>query len=562
MDIFTEISLIILLVTVVSFIMKLLKQPFIVGYILSGIIAGPYFLNLLHSEENIEFFSKIGITILLFIVGIHLSPKVIKETGKASLVTGLGQVLFTSVVGYGICRLLGFDNTTSIYIATALTFSSTIIILKLLTDKGDMDKLYGKISVGFLLVQDLVATFALIIVSTLARTNGGSLFSVLGFLTLKGILLGVLIAIVSIKILPRLSKSIASAQELLFIFSIAWGMILASIFYKLGFSIEIGALVAGVALSTTPFAYEIASRLKPLRDFFILLFFILLGSQMVLDTIPQILVPSIIMFLLVFVGNPAIVILLMNLLGYKRKTGFMAGLTVAQIGEFSLIFASMGVAVGHVSEEILSLVTLVALLTIASSTYLILYSEKIYAWTERAIKLLEVRKVQFEKQVSSQENHEVILFGYDRVGSDFVKAIQKLGKSFVVVDYNPEAIERLKKEDLPFAYGDADDVEFLEDLNISQARLIISTIPDVDTNKLLVEKLHHANPKAVSIVLSHNAKETLELYDKGASYVITPIYLGAQYASHMITKHGLDAKSFEEEKQRHLQHLSKRVDIL
>ena len=558
MEIFTEISLIILLVTVVSFLMKFLKQPFIVGYILSGIIAGPYFLNLIDSQENIEFFSKIGITILLFIVGIHLSPKVIKETGKASSVTGLGQILFTSIVGYAACRMLGFDNLSSIYIAVALTFSSTIIILKLLTDKGDMERLYGRISVGFLLVQDLVATFALIIVSTFAGTDSASLLSVVSLLILKGLLLGVVIILVSVKVLPRILSSIASAQELLFVFSIAWGMMFASVFYVLGFSIEIGALVAGIALSTTPFAYEIASRLKPLRDFFILLFFILLGSQVVLDTIPQIIFPAFILFLIVFIGNPTVVAVLMNLLGYKRKTGFMAGLTVAQIGEFSLIFASMGVAVGHITNEVLSLITLVALMTIASSTYLIMFSDKTYPRLSGILKLLEFRKVGHEKRIGSDQNHDTILFGYDRVGSDLVKAIKKLDTSYLVVDYNPEAIKKLQEQEIPHAYGDAEDAEFLDDIYFGKVKMIVSTIPDVDTNKLLVEKLSNTNPKAISIVLSHDAKQTKELYAKGASYVITPIFLGAQYASHMISKHGFDAKSFIEEKERHLQYLARR----
>ncbi len=559
MDIFTEISLIILLVTLISFVMKFLKQPFIVGYILSGIIAGPYFLNLLHSNEHIEFFSTIGITILLFIVGIHLSPKVIKETARASVVTGLGQVIFTFILGYTACRLLHFDNITSVYTATALSFSSTIVVLKLLTDKGETQKLYGKISIGYLLVQDLIAIFALIIVFAFAKANGGNFLMVLGFLSLKGLLLVSAIAILSINILPHFLKKIASDQEFLFLFSIAWGLIISGIYYELGLSIEIGALVAGVALSTTPFAYEIASRLKPLRDFFILLFFIFLGSQVVIDAIPQILLPAIIMFAIVFIGSPVIVILLMNLLGYKRKTGFMTGVTFAQIGEFSLIFTSIGVSASHISEETLSLITLVALSTIAFSTYLILYSDKIYSWTERIIKLLEVKEVKYEKQVLTTIKYDVILFGYDRVGSDFVKTIQKLDKDFIVVDYNPEAIERLKKEEIPFVYGDADDVEFLEEINISKAKLIISTIPDVDTNKLLVEKMQRSNPKAVSIVLSDNAKDTVALYEKGASYVITPIYLGAQYASHMILKHGFDAKNFKEEREQHLEHLSKRA---
>ena len=165
MHIFTEIVLILSVATVVSCFMRLLKQPLVVGYIISGIIVGPYFLNIVTNIEYMELFSKLGIAILLFIVGLSLKPDIIREVGKVSLVTGLGQVFFTSILGFLIMRLLGFDNVASMYSAIALTFSSTIIILKLLSDKGDLDKLYGKISIGFLLVQDIVATIILLVVS-------------------------------------------------------------------------------------------------------------------------------------------------------------------------------------------------------------------------------------------------------------------------------------------------------------------------------------------------------------------------------------------------------------
>lgn len=556
MEIFVELSSIILLVTGVSLIMKILKQPFIVGYILSGILVGPYALNLLKSQENIEFLSKIGITILLFIVGLGLNPKVLREVGKISLITGLGQVVFTSVIGYVICRLLGFDNLSSIYVSIALTFSSTIIILKLLTDKGDLDTLYGKIAIGFLLVQDLVATIILIAISSLGGAEG-NLPLVFVQLATKGVGAGVIILLISKFILPRVLAFIATSQELLFLFSISWGMIIASLFFELGFSIEIGALMAGVTISATPYASEMGSRMKPLRDFFLLLFFVLLGSQMVLESIPQILVPSIILSSFVLIGNPIIVIVLMNLLGYKRKTGFMAGLTVAQISEFSLILAALGVSIGHISQDMLSLVTLVGLITIGGSSYMILYSEVIYRWTEKITKLMELKKVNREKSISRHEPRDVILFGYDRSGSDFIKAVQKLDKSFVVVDYNPRSIERLKEKSLPYAYGDADDVEFLDELGIGKAKLVISTIPNFETNKLIVRRLIDKNPKALSIIVSHHISEANELYKLGASYIIMPIYLGAHYAAHMIGKHGFDAKGLKEEREKHVEHLSK-----
>ena len=282
-EIFTQISFIIVIVLAVSLIMRILKQPLIVGYILSGIILGPYFLNVLPGFETVHAFSEIGIALLLFVVGLHLTPKVIKEVGKISLITGMGQIIFTASVGYLIALLLGFAPITALYIAIALTFSSTIIILKLITDKGDVETLYGKIAIGFLLVQDFVAILALVIISSFAA--GENFLSTIGLTLLKGIFLIAILFPISLYILPKFQKFLAQSQEFLFIFSIAWGLGMASLFYFAGLSIEVGALLAGVLLSVSPYNLEISSKLRPLRDFFIISFFLLLGAQIALALI-------------------------------------------------------------------------------------------------------------------------------------------------------------------------------------------------------------------------------------------------------------------------------------
>jgi len=373
---FMQFGLIILVVFGVSIIIKLLKQPLIIGYILSGILVGPFVFNLIQESETLNVFSEMGIAFLLFIVGLYLSPKVTKEVGKISLVTGIGQIVFTSLIGYLIGMALGFSTITSVYIAIALTFSSTIIIMKLLSDKDALEKLYGKISIGFLLVQDLVAILILIIVSSLASGTGvGNLV----FLTIvKGLIFVAVLTLISYYALPKLSDFFAKSQEFLFIFAVAWGFGLSILFLYAGFSIEVGALIAGIMLSISPYSFEISSKLKPLRDFFIISFFIVLGSRMVFSDITPLIVPAIIFSAFILIGNPLIVMILMGILGYSKKTGFMAGLTVAQISEFSLILIALGVKTGALTQEILSFVTIIGLLTIAGSTYMIIYSEEIF----------------------------------------------------------------------------------------------------------------------------------------------------------------------------------------
>lgn len=555
MNIFVELSALLGLTTVIALLAKKLKQPLVVGYIFAGIIAGPYVLNLLSSHDQLELFSKVGIVFLLFIVGLSLNPKVIQEVGKVSLITGIGQVVFTSLIGFIISLLLGIDVIAALYVAIALTFSSTIIILKLISDKKDLQKLYAKIAIGFLLVQDIVATIILIFITVIGGDSSVGLVGTI-FLTLgKGMIIFSLLGLTQRYILPKLIHYVAESSELLFLFSLSWGTVLASIFWALGFSIEIGALIAGVSLSVTPFAIEIASRLKPLRDFFIIIFFLLLGSQLVLSDLSSLLLPALLLSAFVLIGNPIIVILLMNALGYNRKTGYQAGLTVAQISEFSLILGALGLRMGHLSQEILSLITLVGLITISGSTYLILYSEALYPKISKYLAWLELIKPKKKNKSSSPDNYDSVIFGYDRVGHFFAQSLRSLDHSFLIVDFNPESASKLEAAQLDFRIGDAGDPEFLEELPILKPKIVISTVPDHATNMLLVHLLRARNKHAVIIPIAQTHLEATQLYEAGASYVMMPHHLGAQNMSKMIVRYGSDHSLYGTLKKRHVSEL-------
>ncbi len=556
MEIFVELSVILVVSMLVSLLMRILRQPLIIGYILAGIILGPYLFNVIHSTETIELFSKFGITILLFIVGLSLNPRVITEVGKVSLLGGISQVIATSVIGFFIAQFLGIERIAAMYVAIGLTFSSTIIILKLLSDKGDLNKLYGRIAIGFLIVQDVIATIILLVTSASAESGDTNIALFSLFTLMKGVFLISIILLISTVILPRIEKFIASSQELLFLFSITWGLGFAMLFAKLGFSVEIGALIAGVTMSTTPYAYEVSSRMRPLRDFFVVLFFVFLGSQMVLNDVTSLLLPATILSVYVLIGNPIIMIIVMSLLGYSKRTSFLTGLTVAQISEFSLILATLGFRVGHISREILSLITLVGLITITASTYLILYSEKLYPRVEKILSFLQLKRGAKEK--GYEEEYEAILFGYQRVGADFVKAFEKLGFDFIVVDFNPESIEHMKEEKIPNKFGDAKDVEFLQELELKRLKYIVSTIPEHETNMLLIQKIREVNKRAIMLVVSQTRDEAHALYKAGATYVIMPHYLGAQYATKLIHDHGINRNKYSELKQKHLKYLESR----
>jgi hypothetical protein len=262
----------------------------------------------------------------------------------------------------------------------------------------------------------------------------------------------------------------------------------------------------------------------------------------------------------VLIGNPVIVIVLMSILGHRRRTSFMTGLAIAQISEFSLILADLGFSIGHISQEVLSIITIVGLITIAGSTYFLMYADTLYKKVENILKLLELEGKR--KDSKDEERYKAVLFGYGRVGEDFVNVFKKLGKEFLVVDFNPDSIDRLKKSQIPFKYGDAQDMEFLQEINIADVELCISTIPGFKTNMILTQTIREVNKKAIIIVLSNYINEAEDLYKQGASYVMMPHYLGTKFASNMIVRLETDVKDFEEEKQKHLAYIEKRKLVI
>ncbi|MBI4101193.1 cation:proton antiporter [Candidatus Microgenomates bacterium] len=556
-SIFLEISLILVIATAVAGVTALFRQPLIIGHIVTGILVGPSVFNLVKSTETAQLFSHIGVALLLFIIGLGLNPRVIREVGKVSLLTGMGQIVFTSALGFWLARLLGFSSTVALYIAVALTFSSTIIILKLLSDKKELNRLYGKIATGFLLVQDIVAVLILIFISSFADQTVGA--GLVLQTVLKGGLFAVALSLLAIYVLPRLSEFFAHSQEFLFLFAIGWGLGVAALCAALGFSIEIGALAAGVALASSPYSYEISSRMRSLRDFFIILFFIVLGTGLSLSNLAPVLLPGLVFSLFVLIGNPLIVMAIMGWLGYTKKTSFKAGLATAQISEFSLILIVLGSQVGQLSQEIVALMTLVGMITIAGSTYLILYDDQLFEILAPYLKVFERKAV--KKETGGDDIYEVVLFGYRAGGADFIQTFKALGKRFLVVDYDPETIDQLNAQKVPCRYGDADDYEFLEELHLDKAKLVVINLTDFPTNRLITTQVRQRNQRSIVLAMTKTdqVEEALELYDQGATYVIMPRYLGSYKIGRLLKRYSLDRQRFRVERERHKRYLMRQA---
>lgn len=552
---FVEIAVLMGIAAIIALAMRLLRQPLIIGHILTGLLVGPFVLNLVQSAETLRLFGELGIAFLLFSVGLGLSPHVLRTFGRVAVVTGLGQVIFTTLAGIGICLALGFNLISAIYISIALAFSSTIIILKLISDRGDLDKLYAKIAIGFLLVQDIIAVILLFAIPIIS-TEGGSLITLLT-MAAKGIALAAVVLLIAKYGIARLNNYLANTQELLFLFANAWGMVIAGLFLLIGFSLESGALIAGIALATLPTRHEIASRLLPLKDFFIVVFFIYLGSQMALGDITSVIGPAIILSLLVLIGNPLILMVIMGWLGYRKKTSLFTGLTVAQISEFSLILIALGVRLGHLEGKVLSLVTLVGLITICGSTYFFIYGDTIYRFLSRYLTIFE-RKTAHEISPTN-EQYDTILFGAGRVGTEFVELFTRQQKKLLVIEHDPEVLSRLNKQGIDTEYGDGSDIALLEDIDMRHTSLIVSTIPEVEANMVITRYAKRINPDIRCIAVAHHAQEALTLYDAGIDYVILPHVLGARYAAKLTEQYSDQTDQLADLRSNHVRSLQEDI---
>ncbi len=512
----------------------LLRQPLIVTFIAVGILVGPAGLGL--ANEAIHLPARMGIAILLFLVGLRLDTRVIANTGPVALATGLGQVIFTSVVGFLICLGLGMSVVPAIYVAVALTFSSTIIIVKLLSDKREIDSLHGRIAVGFLIVQDIAVILVMIGLSALAGGQGQTPWASALVVLAKGTLLLVGVALLTKFVLPGLVRQLARSQELLILFAIAWAMVLASVGEWLGLSKEVGAFLAGVSLASTEFRDTIGSRLVSLRDFLLLFFFIELGAALDLSQIGSQVGAALLLSAFVLIGNPLIVIIIMGSMGYRRRTGFLAGLTVAQISEFSLILAALGVSLGHISEETLGLVTLVGLITIGLSTYLILYSHAIYDRLADWLMIFE-RKVPYrenESDVESARSVDFIVFGLGRFGNNLSRFLRHRHKHVLGVDFDPQVVARWLSHGHAAQYGDAEDPDFASALPLASTPWVVCTVPHLPTNLTLLRSLRDYGYTGKIALTVHHNREVELLESAGADLVLLPFVDAAREAADLL----------------------------
>lgn len=534
-----EFATLLLVATIVGAIALRLHQPLIVAFIIVGIALGPSGLNWVTAHEEVNLLAQIGVTVLLFVIGLKLDPRMVKNVGPVALATGIGQLVFTIVIGYAIALALGMPPLTALYVAVALTFSSTIIIVKLLSDKLEVDSLHGRIAVGFLIVQDIAVVVAMLLLGS--YQGGGANLWLLGIeVTFKIGAALTIMAVLMRYVLPRLLHLLAQSQDLLLIFAVAWGTVLATTADMLSFSKEVGAFLAGFSLASTPYREAIASRLSGLRDFLLLFFFIDMGRHLDLGMLGAQVADAVVLSLFVLIGNPLIVMAIMGYMGYRKRTGFLAGLTVAQISEFSIVFTAMGISLGHIVPPALGLVTLVGLVTITLSTYMILHSQQLYErfapWLTPFERKQPFREMAMERILQQEaEDADVIIFGGGRFGRRLAERVRTRGFEVLVVDFDPETVLALHQKGVPVRFGDAENMEFAANLPLRTAQWVVSTLPEQDVNLILLRAVReHGFTGKIAVVLRGTENERL-LADGGVDHVFRPYDDAADFAAEEIT---------------------------
>lgn len=537
---FAEIAAILSLAIGLGIIGNKFHQPLIIMFLVTGILAGPSGLGIIHSYDQIELLAHIGIALLLFIVGLKLDLHLIRTTGRVALATGLGQIIFTSIFGFLISRAMNMTFLHTAYVAVALTFSSTIIIVKLLSDKKEIDSLHGQIAIGFLIVQDIAAILALVGLTTFGSKVADNDVGYLSALIIGGkgaVLLGI-VALMMKYVLPRLVRRIAYSSEILTLFAITWAVTLGAGSELLGFSKEVGAFLAGVSLASTDYRDAIGMRLTSLRDFLLLFFFIDLGARLDWSAVGSQVAPSLILSLFVLIGNPLIVLIIMGSMGYRRRTGFLAGLTVAQISEFSLILAALGLDLGHITTDTMGLITLVGVITIFVSTYMILYSGQLYHLLSGALKLFERRNPYREVAVDSFKDTtaiDVILFGLGNYGTGLAEYLSRRNEVILGVDFDPNALDKCRKRGLSVVYGDMADPEMYEHLPLSKTRWVVSTVRSKGMNLALFKQVREGDYDCKLALTATNKEEAEEFKKAGAHLVFRPFVDAAEQAADALT---------------------------
>lgn len=541
---FIQLATVLGLSSIFGFVADKFKLPILLAFLLAGVVISTTNLFNFDTSQILAFLPEIGIAFVLFLVGMELDLRELKMLGRPILASSLGQIVISTLFGFSVATLLGFGELESLFLGLGLSFSSTVVVIKLLLEKRDLTSLYGKLSVGILLVEDLVAVLALMGVSvgsSIFHTGIQASFPVLA-LFLKGAALFLTTFVLSKLVLERVFRAVASSTELLFLTALTWCFLFISLSTMLGFSVVVGAFLAGVALASSPYHFQIQGKIKPLRDFFLTLFFVYLGSQVKIGDIATFWPAILTLSAYALVMKPVIFLLVLGSFGFRKHTLFQTALNLSQISEFSLVLVLFGVGLGRVAPEALSVMAAVAVLSIAASSIMITYSQKVYRLILPILSFFErTTQVHFlESKVNGGAADHVVVIGAHRLGGPVVTYLKSKKIPTVVLDFNPHIVEQLGKEGVRAIYGDVGNPDVLDSLYLERAKLIISTAQDKEDNLLFLREIKRRKVYVPTVVRAADLSEVEMLYQAGADRVILPEVLSGDYLAQLIKDHWPD----------------------
>jgi len=561
-----DIALVIIVAALLAVVAKMFKQPLIPAYIGAGILLSPFVLSLFHLPEGviqilsitnkdlIIQLSEIGIALLLFFVGMEINISKLFRVSKVILLGGSITNISLFLLSYIVGRLFGLAVLPSIYIGLLVSLSSTLVVIKLLSDNQEIQTLHGRMIIGFLLVQDLIAIFSLSVLDSLHIFSVSTIFISI----LKAGVILVCAYLIKKFLLRKFFSFIARYPEVLLISSIALCFGFAIIFSLIGFSIAIGAFIAGLIIGNLPYTVHVSSELKPLKDFFVVLFFVSLGYQLQLSVIVDYFWLLVVLFFMVIFAKPFIIYLTMSLFGFRNKTGFLTGLSLGQVSEFSFLIMIKGLALGHIDSRLFSLTILLALFSMTTTSYAVKYEESLYRKFGTWFGFVSDTRVKQYTHLPKGNSVSVLLAGYNRTGYQILKTLKHEHKKFMVVDHDPDIIKRLIHQGVYCMYGDIGSISFLGHLPLKHMKMVISTIPELDSNLLLLSEVKKQNEKIPVIMTALELEDALTLYDAGADYVVIPHLVGGEHIAELISRKGT-SETMSQRKIEHIYHLKKRL---
>lgn len=561
-NIFVQLAIILGLSSALGYITYRLKLPLLIAYLVGGLLLVLTTVFDVKASEPLNFLPEIGIAIMLFLVGMELDLREVKSLGKPIIVASLLQVVITTILGASVAKLLGFADVESWYLGIGLAFSSTVVVVKILSDKKELTSLYGKLSIGILLLEDLLAVLLLLFltVSQSVLNLGFQASFPLLILLLKILILFGLAIFLHKYVVPKVFSAVSVSGELLFLTSLAWCFMFVTLSIFLGFSVLIGAFLAGVGLASSVYHYQIQGKVKPLRDFFVALFFVYLGTQVNFSDLGNAYQLIIAFTLYAILVKPLIFLLTLGIFGFRKHTMFQTAINLSQISEFSLILLLVGFQKNMVSSTSLTVIALTAVLSMIISSVMITHAKKIYKYLNRFLTFFERKNYKhiLEEGKKEELKGHVVLIGGHRIGGEITKLFKKEKIPQIVLDFNPTIVKNLLELHVPVVYGDLGDPDVLDALDLNDARMVISTAPNLDDNKLLLEELKTRKINIPTILRAETAEEAENLYKAGADFVIVPEILAGDYIAERLKSH-LSGKYFEDRKEIEREKLSKKT---